>query len=75
MSSLLHNYLRSNVERPSCRYAVQNMGYGWTLETITAVREMADCRGWFMNRAVDFSHTDEDLDDLVIGECGHATSL
>ncbi len=57
------------------RYVVQNMNYGWTLETVTGVREAGDCRGWFMNRAVDFSHTDEDLDDLVIGEHGLAYLL
>ena len=51
------------------------MNYGWTLETVTAVRETGDCRGWFMNRAVDFSHTDEDLDDLVIGERWFQTHL
>lgn len=44
------------------------MDHGWTLETVTSVRENADCRGWFMNYAVDLCHTEEDLDDLVIGE-------
>ncbi|TBU53410.1 hypothetical protein BD310DRAFT_159087 [Dichomitus squalens] len=42
------------------------MNSGWTLETITSVREKADCRGWFMNYAVDLCHTEEDLDNLAI---------
>lgn len=49
------------------RYAVSNMDYGWTLHTVTAVRENKDCRGWFMNSAVDFCHLPEEPDDLGIG--------
>ncbi len=51
------------------------MNYGWTLETVTGIREVGNCRGWFMNCAVDFSHTNKDLDDLVIGEHGLAYLL
>ena len=39
------------------------------------MRETGDYRGWFMNRAVDFSHADEDPDDLVIGGLSFSLSL
>ncbi|KAI0747393.1 hypothetical protein C8Q74DRAFT_1401783 [Fomes fomentarius] len=53
-------------DHPWRRYAVSNMDYGWTLHTVTAVRENKDCRGWFMNSAVDFCHLPEEPDDLGI---------
>ena len=49
------------------------MTYGWSLEMVTVLESNGGCREWFMDSAVDLSHTDEDLDDLVIGE--HITRI
>ena len=50
--------------------SVQNMTYGWDLETTIFIREIGHgCHDWLMKHAVDIALTPEQLDNIAIGKC------
>ena len=50
------------------RVHVRDMDYGWTLEMETTLKSQRHCRDWFMEGGIDLCLTDEELDDVALGE-------